>query len=40
MKLTRKEILAIAKDNMLEFIHESTLAKFAEQIIAAEQAKK
>jgi hypothetical protein len=39
VKLTRKEILAIAQANMLSFIHESTLAKFAEQIIAAEKAK-
>ena len=39
MKLTREEILAIARANMLEFIHESTLAKFVEQIIAAEKAK-
>jgi hypothetical protein len=40
MKLTREEILAIAKVNMMEYVHETYLVRFVEQILAAEQAKK
>ena len=39
MKLTREEILAIARANMLEYVHETYLIRFVEQIVAAEQAK-
>lgn len=39
MKLTREEILAIAKVNMMEYVHETYLVRFVEQIIAAEKAK-
>jgi len=38
MNLTRKEILAIARTNMMQFVHETCLMRFAEEIIAAEQA--
>jgi hypothetical protein len=40
MKLTRKEILEIAKKHNMEYIHETFLMRFVEQIIATEQAKK
>jgi hypothetical protein len=40
MKLTRKEILEIAKKHNMEYIHETFLMRFVEQIIAAELAKK
>jgi hypothetical protein len=40
MNLTRQEILAIAKVNMMEYVHETYLVRFVEQIIAAETAKK
>lgn len=38
MTLTRKEILAIARTNMMQYVHETFLLRFAEEIIAAEQA--
>jgi hypothetical protein len=37
MNLTRKEILAIAQTNMMQFVHETCLMRFAEEIIAAEK---
>jgi hypothetical protein len=37
MTLTRKEILAIARNNMMQYVHETFLLRFAEEIIAAEQ---
>jgi hypothetical protein len=40
MKLSREEILEIAKKHNMEYIHETFLMRFVEQIIAAEQAKK
>lgn len=40
MNLSREEILAIAKTNMMEYVHETYLIRFVEQIIAAELAKK
>jgi len=40
MKLTREEILEIAKKHNMEYIHETFLMRFVEQIIAAELAKK
>lgn len=40
MKLTREEILAIAKANNMEYIHETFLMRFVEQIIKAEHTKK
>jgi hypothetical protein len=40
MKLTREEILEIAKKHNMEYIHETFLMRFVEQIITAEQAKK
>ena len=40
MNLTRQEILEIAKANMMEYVHETYLVRFVEQIIAAESAKK
>lgn len=39
MNLTREEVLAIAKTNMMEYVHETYLIRFVEQIIAAEKAK-
>ena len=39
MQLTRQEILEIAKTNMMEYVHETYLIRFVEQIIAAEKAK-
>jgi hypothetical protein len=40
MKLTRQEILNIAKENMLEYVHETYLVRFSEQIIMAEEKKR
>jgi hypothetical protein len=40
MKLTREEILEIAKKHNMEYIHETFLIRFVEQIITAELAKK
>jgi hypothetical protein len=40
MKLTREEILAIAKKHSMEYIHETFLMRFVEEIIKAEQQKK
>jgi len=40
MNLSREEILAIAKINMMEYVHETYLIRFVKQIIAAELAKK
>jgi hypothetical protein len=40
MKLTREEILEIAKKHNMEYIHETFLMRFVEEIIAAELAKK
>jgi hypothetical protein len=40
MKLTRAEILEIAKKHNMEYIHETFLMRFVEEIIKAEQAKK
>jgi hypothetical protein len=40
MKLTREEILKIAKKHNMEYIHETFLMRFVEEIIATEQAKK
>ena len=39
MQLTRQEILEIAKVNMMEYVHETYLIRFVEQIIAAEAKK-
>jgi hypothetical protein len=38
--LTREEILAIARVNMMEYVHETYLVRFVEQILAAAQEKK
>jgi hypothetical protein len=40
MKLTREEILAIAKKHNMEYIHETFLMRFVEEIIKAESIKK
>jgi hypothetical protein len=40
MKLTREEILAIAKKHNMEYIHETFLMRFVEEIIKAESVKK
>jgi hypothetical protein len=39
MKLTREEILEIAKINMMEYVHETYLMRFVEQILAANKEK-
>jgi hypothetical protein len=39
MKLTREEILEIAKVNMMEYVHETYLMRFVEQILAANKEK-
>lgn len=39
MKLTREEILEIAKKHNMEYIHETFLMRFVEQIIKAEAVK-
>ena len=40
MKLSREEILEIAKKHNMEYIHETFLMRFVEEVIKAEQAKK
>ena len=40
MKLTREEILEIAKKHCMEYVHETFLMRFVEDLIKAEQAKK
>lgn len=40
MKLTREEILEIAKKHCMEYVHETFLMRFVEEIIKAEQDKK
>jgi hypothetical protein len=40
MKLTREEILAIAKKHSMEYVHETFLMRFVEEIIAAELTRK
>lgn len=40
MKLTRQEILDIAKKHCMEYVHETFLIRFVEEIIKAEQDKK
>jgi hypothetical protein len=40
MKLTREDILAIAKKHCMEYVHETFLLRFVEEIIKAESAKK
>lgn len=39
MKLTRQEILEIAKLYNMEYVHETFLIRFVEHIIRAEQEK-
>lgn len=39
MKLTREEILGIAKKHNMEYIHETFLMRFVDEVIKAEQAK-
>jgi len=40
MKLTRQEVLEIAKLYNMEYVHETFLMRFVEHIIKAEQEKK
>ena len=40
MKLTREEILAIAKKYNMEYVHETFLMRFVEDIIKSESKKK
>jgi hypothetical protein len=40
MKLTREEILEVAKKHCMEYVHETFLMRFVEDIIKAESAKK
>lgn len=40
MKLSREEILEIAKKHCMEYVHETFLMRFVEDILKAEQAKK
>jgi hypothetical protein len=40
MKLTREEVLAIAKLYNMEYVHETFLMRFVEHIIQAESEKK
>jgi hypothetical protein len=40
MKLTREEILAIAKKHCMEYVHETFLMRFVEEVVKAEQTKK
>lgn len=40
MKLTREEILEIAKKHCMEYVHETFLMRFVEEVIKAEQGKK
>lgn len=37
--LSRQEILEIARVNMMEYVHETYLVRFVEQILAAAAAK-
>lgn len=39
MNLTRQDILAIAKKHNMEYVHETFLMRFVEELIAAEKAK-
>lgn len=39
MKLTREEILAIAERHSMQYVHETFLIRFVEEIILAEQKK-
>ena len=39
MKLTREEILAIAKLHCMEYVHETYLIRFVEDILKAAEAK-
>ena len=39
MNLTREEVLAIAKKHCMEYVHETFLIRFVEEIVAAEKAK-
>jgi hypothetical protein len=40
MKLTREEILEIAKKYNMEYVHETFLIRFVEHIIQADRDKK
>jgi len=40
MKLTRQEILEIAKKHNMEYVHETFLMRFVEELVQAEQDKK
>jgi hypothetical protein len=40
MKLTREEVLEIAKKHNMEYVHETFLMRFVEEIIAAELTRK
>jgi hypothetical protein len=40
MKLTRQEILEIAKKYNMEYIHETFLMRFVEEVIAVEMNKR
>ena len=40
MKLTRQEILAIAKQHNMEYVHETFLMRFVEDLITAELLKR
>ena len=40
MKLTREEVLEIAKKYNMEYVHETFLMRFVEHVIRAEQEKK
>jgi|FreactcultuFSWF8_1027224.scaffolds.fasta_scaffold02124_3 hypothetical protein len=39
MNLTRQDILAIAKKHNMEYVHETFLMRFVEELIAAEKQK-
>lgn len=39
MKLTRQEILEIAKQHSMEYVHETYLIRFVEDILKAAEAK-
>ena len=39
MNLTRQDILAIAKKHNMEYVHETCLMRFVEELIAAEKQK-
>lgn len=40
MKLTREEVLEIAKKHCMEYVHETFLMRFVEEVIKAEQTRK